>query len=153
MKEIDGLCDDEYREIEYRGKLYKALVCCELTEPAAGAGSETSGSAGAAPARCLAVYRQDFYSGTCAAAEHDFGKGRAYYMACHAEADFLRDFYSDALDAAGVKRLTESRGVGDVILRERDGVLFAMNFSTQPRTVRIGGRDVTLPGYGYEIVG
>ena len=138
VKETDGLCDDEYNEIAYNGQSYKALTCCDLLE--------------VEDATSLAEYSHDFYAGMSAVTKKRFGKGNAYYVTCHTENDFLRALYEDVLEDAGVSKIIDVDYVKDVMVRERGGHIFVMNFSTEERVIKVHDEDIVLGGYGYEIL-
>ena len=138
VKEIDGICADEYNELEYNGKTYKALNCCELIE--------TDG------AEAMSSYMHDFYNGMCAVSKKKYGNGTAYYLACDTDSDFLSGFYGDVLKNAGIDKIADTEYVNDVMVRERDGNIFVMNFSQEKRVIEINGSTITLAGYGYEII-
>ena len=130
-EEVDCLRDGDRNAFRYRGRSYQASFYCEL------------------PNRCdakvLASYEKDFYRGKPAVTEHSFGEGKAYYIACRAEMEFLQDFYRDLIRENRIARIIEEEYVQDVMVKERgDGrFLFLMNFSREPR--RIGDR--LLDGY------
>ena len=138
VNEIDGICDDEYNELRYKGRAYKALTCCELIE--------------VSRARTLASYLNDFYQGMCAASQNSYGKGNAYYLACHTEKDFLYEFYKDVLNESSVEKIVDTGYIKDVMIFERGGSIFVMNFSTEERTVDVCGRKLILGGYEYDII-
>ena len=138
VKETDGLCDDEYNELTYHGRSYKVLTCCDLLE--------------VDDAVSVAEYGHDFYAGMSAVTKKQFGKGNAYYLACHTEDDFLYALYQDILKAAGTQKIVESAYVKDVMVRERDGHIFVMNFSTGERRIKVHDEEIALDGYGYVIV-
>lgn len=137
VNEIDGLCDDEYNELEYNGQRYKAMTCCELIE--------------VDDAEVLAEYEHDFYIGMCAASKKQFGTGRAYYIACHTEMDFLYELYKNILIDSGISKIIDTEYVDDVLIKERSGKKIVMNFSTEERGITVNGEHITLSGYDYRI--
>lgn len=138
VNEIDAICDDEYNELDYNEKNYKALTCCELLEVDS--------------AEILALYKHDFYKGMCAAAKNRYGKGVAYYIACDTENEFLYEFYKDVLNNAGAFKITGIGYIKDIMIRKRGSYIFVMNFSTEERSVRINGENMILHGYDYRIL-
>ncbi len=138
VKETDGLCDDEYNELSYNGQMYKVLTCCDLLE--------------VDDAVSTAEYSRDFYAGMSAVTKKQFGNGNAYYLACHTENDFLYELYKDVLEVAKVSKIVDSEYVKDVMVRERDGHIFVMNFSTGERVIKLHAEEIVLDGYGYVIV-
>lgn len=135
VMETDAICDDEYNEFTYKGEDYKAFTCCELVE--------TDG------AEVLSKYKLDFYQGMCGVSKKQYGEGFAYYIACNTEDAFLYELYRDVLDQAGVSRILDIGYVKDVMIRERGGYIFLMNFSRETRTVT---ETITLGGYDYIIL-
>lgn len=85
-EEIDGLYDWEENEICQPGKTcagmgesYSCKYLCQIVKPAA--------------AKTLMVYGKDFYAGTPALLENQYGKGTAYYVCADAEQAFYEDLY------------------------------------------------------------
>lgn len=138
VNEIDALCDDEHNEISFGDKTFKAINFCELTE-----------NLGAKP---LAKYRHDFYAELDAATEHEYGGGKAYYLACNADDDFLYEFYKHVIDNAEIDRIADGGYVKDVMVKERAGRKFIMNFSTEKRRISVRGKMIELAGYEYAII-
>ena len=138
VNEIDAICDDESNDLAYKGKSYKALTCCELI---------TVEDAG-----ILAQYGQDFYKGLCAVSKKQYGRGFAYYIACNTENDFLYELYGDVLKNAGVSKIVDAEYVKDVMIRERGGFIFLMNFSAENRSITVRNETIPLSGYDYRIL-
>ncbi len=138
VNETDAICDDEYNEFEYKGKNYKALTCCELVE--------VDG------AEILAEYKHDFYKGLCAVSKKQYGQGFAYYIACNTESDFLSELYGDVLKNRNVSKIVDTEYVKDVMVRERNGYIFVMNFSTEERRIVVKGETILLNGYDYIVI-
>ncbi len=140
VREADGLCDDEENHILFEGKSYPATICCEIPETLS---PETE---------IKAVYQDDFYAGSCSVSAHSFGKGRAWYLACHTSREFLQTLYARVLQEAGVNPLIPVGQGEDVMVRSRGERIFLMNFGTKEQTVAARGRSYTLPAYGYQIL-
>lgn len=138
VKEIDGLCDDEYNELEFNGRTYKALTCCELLD------IDDSES--------LSKYMHDFYKGICAVSKKQYGRGCAYYLACDTENDFLHEFYKYVLRNADASKIIGSEYVKDVMVKQRGESIFIMNFSTEERTINANGKIITLSGYDFAVL-
>lgn len=91
--EIDGLYDGEFNELvptadsDYHNT-YRCEHLCQLVD-----------LKGAKP---LFTYGRDFYSGTPAMTEHQFGSGKAYYICADAEQGFYDDVYERIAKEAGV---------------------------------------------------
>jgi beta-galactosidase len=137
-EEVDSICDDEYNEISYRGKRYKAVDYCDLIT--------------CDGAEVLSHYEHDFYKGKPALTRNLYGQGMAYYIAYRSEIDFLYNFYMDIIVEAGTKNIIDSEYVNDVMVKERGNSIFIMNFSTEDRVVSVNEHTYMLNGYGYEII-
>lgn len=136
-EEIDSLWESESNAVRItegdipglKGE-YKAVDFCELIH------TET--------ARSLGVYKEDFYAGRPALTVNSFGNGQAYYMASRFDESFLNGFYSSLISQLGLKRVIEGGlPVGVTAQLRTDGendYVFIMNFSEEPNSVDIGGK-------------
>jgi len=135
VEETDALCDNEYNEFSYKGKLYRASYACDLIH--------------ADTAEVLSEYEKDFYKGMPALTVNCFGKGRGVYIASRADRDFLYRFYGDMIRDMGIRKMIDAEYVEGVMVKERckEGkrYQFLMNFGTEACTV--GGTDLS----GYEV--
>lgn len=142
VEEIDSICDDEWNEIIYKDKSYKVLDYCELIH--------TTESI------TLSRYQKDFYEGYSAIVKNAYEKGRAYYIACRTEVDFLYEFYKDILEEAKVEKLVSMDYVQDVLIQKRqnesDSYVIFMNFSSDKREIAFNKEVFYLDGYEYKIV-
>lgn len=124
-EETDSICDGEYNTFTYKNKQYRATHYFDLINTCT--------------ARVCARYERDFYAGLPAVTENSFGSGTGYYIACRAGSDFLYDFYSDALEKAGVEKIIDSAYVDGIMAKERrsggENYKFLMNFSSEPRKI------------------
>lgn len=80
-------------------------------------------------AQVLATYGEDFYAGTPAFTAHEYGKGKAYYLACKLEQRGINDMYSDLVDALGLKCAMQQTMPEGVVATERGGAIFLQNYS------------------------
>ena len=85
--EIDGMYDGETRRVIAAD----SSACAEEA-----AGSILCEVPVLEGAKALMVYDEDFCAGSAAVAVHDFGKGRAYYIATRFPMDFYTAFYCEA---------------------------------------------------------
>lgn len=131
-EETDALCDDEYNDLIYLGKAYKALDFCEIIHTQ--------------DVEVLGEYASDFYQGKAAVTCKQYGDGKGYYVACHTDDAFLYDFYREIIVRTNVYRV-DVEFVKDVMVKERNGWLFLMNFSTEQRCVCVNGKEYKLEGY------
>ena len=91
-------------------------------------------------ARALAVYGSDFYAGMPCLTEHDFGQGRAWYVASDAEERLLSDLAGLIAAQCGIEPpLAVPEGV-EVTRRVKDGreVLFVISWLDKPAAVDLG---------------
>ncbi len=82
-------------------------------------------------AKSIAVYAEGMYAGQIAAAEHDFGAGKVYYLGFFGGSDFYQTMLTRILSAAGLHGLAGMAEGVDASWRERDGerYLFLVNLS------------------------
>lgn len=136
-EEIDCICDDEYNVFTYHGKSYKASFYCDLLQPM--------------EAEILSVYEADFYQGKPALTCKNYKKGKAYYLACRGEKEFLYDFYQELIEANGIRRIVKTDFVKDIMIKERkvgaERYAFVMNFSTESREIE----NLTLGKYNFAV--
>ena len=112
--EIDGLFDEETNEIEAVegsnwpfSRKYQCRYLCELP--------------GLTTAVPLMVYGKRFYAGTPALTVNSYGKGKAWYLAAHAEPDFYKDFLEIITKEAGIEPPVSSRIPEGLEITERKG--------------------------------
>ena len=125
-EETDALDETQRNHFTWRGKRYETRDFAAVVHPE-----------GAKP---LAVYEDAFYAGSPALTEHAFGKGKCFYLAARTGADFLRDFYAEAIREAGLRPVMERLPDG-VLCAERVGgqgrFLFVMNTVPWENTVTL----------------
>lgn len=85
--------------------------------------------------KVLSSYQEDYYAGYPAVTENAYGKGFGYYLAAETGLDFLRAFYKNIFEKAGIiNPLGVSLPYG-VTVTKREGrqtVVFVMNFLSEP---------------------
>ncbi len=146
-EEIDGLHEGEQNALLCRdGKLpglkerYDVYDLCDLIH--------TEG------AEALAVYESDFYAGRPALTVHEFGQGKAYYLAARAKEPFYLDLYRLLVQEAGVARVVDAELPSGVTAQMRtDGTyeyVFLLNFSDTEQEVVLDAQEYTdlLSGKG-----
>ncbi|RRK10272.1 beta-galactosidase [Lactiplantibacillus garii] len=116
-------------------------------------------------AKTLGTYGKDFYAGTPAVTENELGTGRAYYLACRTDADFLQSFYHRLVQKLQLQaKLPIKKSTKNVAIQVRESttqrVYFVINYSHEPTQVTLttplnnalDGQTVrgmqTLSGYG-----
>ena len=138
VEETDALCDQEYNEFLYEGRMYRASYACDLMH--------------ADTAKVISQYWKDFYCGMPAVTENCFKKGRAYYIACRTDSDFLYDFYGNVIKECGIKKLIHSQYVDGIMVKQRcknnKEYQFLMNFSQAEKTIA----GIALKGYEVKIM-
>jgi beta-galactosidase len=155
VEEIDALYPDQENTIVMAdgSGTYSCARLCDLIE-----------LEGAQP---LATFGSDFYAGRPALTEHQFGAGRACYIATDADERFLRDFYGGVLAAHGLAPLLAVPPGVEVTLREsaRHRLLYVLNHNAEAVSIalpegqrftdHLGGAaadTLELPGYGVAIL-
>lgn len=85
--------------------------------------------------KVLSSYQGDYYAGYPVVTENAYGKGFGYYLAAETGLDFLRAFYKNMFEKAGIANpLGVSLPYG-VTVTKREGrqtVVFVMNFLSKP---------------------
>ena len=91
-------------------------------------------------ARALAVYGEDFYAGMPCLTEHDFGRGKAWYVATAAEDRLLADLAGKIIDQLGLKAPLEVPQGVEVTRRVKEGrdVLFVISHLMDETTIDLG---------------
>lgn len=126
-EETDAYYPGETNSLTYKGKQYTVQEIAAVIH--------------AEGAEVLGTYDGEFYAGTPAVTAHDFGKGKAFYIAARTEQDFLDDFYRDLAGDLAIPRAAERLPLGvETSLREADGVRyrFWLNHFKTPATVDVG---------------
>ncbi|HEU5228425.1 MAG TPA: beta-galactosidase trimerization domain-containing protein, partial [Ktedonobacteraceae bacterium] len=88
----------------------------------------------------LAVFADDYYANGPALTSHQFGQGRAYYLATHGNADLLGKLLRQLCQQAQVASVLETPAGIEATKRVRtDGreLLFLLNHSEQPQQVKL----------------
>ena len=124
QEEIDAPSEEFENRFAYNGEEYPARRMCEIVHAKEGA-------------EVLSVYERDFYAGCPTVTRNTFGKGEAYYLTAESDMDFLRAFYSDLFDRAGLANALGAKLPYGVTVTERSGadgkgVVFVMNFRNEP---------------------
>jgi beta-galactosidase len=90
-------------------------------------------------ASALAVFDEDFYAGHPAFTVHDFGRGRAYYVAARFGEPALKAFYRGLIAELELTRPLSSELPGGVMVQLRkngaQSFLFVINFSREPQAI------------------
>ena len=80
----------------------------------------------------ILLYGNDFYKGLPVVTEHDYKKGRSYYIASMMEEDFYHDLFSSLIEKNGIESIAKALPRG-VFASERIGngkrYIFLQNFS------------------------
>jgi beta-galactosidase len=120
-------------------------------------------------AKVLATYGEQFYAGTPALTENQFGKGRAFYIASRNDASFNEDFLRQIIDACNLHQplATEIPEGVSVQMRGNDTHewIFILNFNNHTQQITLPGaqffdvleaRDASstldLPSYGVSVL-
>lgn len=133
-EEIDSLYDEEENLLcrtdgtpEGMKDSYVCRYLCQLVKPA--------------DARTLMTYGRDFYAGTPALLENDFGEGKAYYVCADAEQAFYDDFYERLTKEAGISPILPTEIPDGVEVTSRSGenadYIFFQNFNRRDMKVQL----------------
>lgn len=134
-EEIDSLYDNEVNYVEINNskiddlkESYEVKDYCDLIHV------ET--------AKVIGVYKNDFYAGMPALTVNDYGKGKTYYIAARAGADFNNDFYSKLIKDLNIKSVIDGKlpkGVTAQVRHNKDNrYIFIMNFDEEEKKISLG---------------
>ena len=136
QEEIDAPSEEFENQFAYNGTEYPARRVCEIDHVKEGT-------------EVLSSYESDFYAGCPVVTRNRFGKGEAYYLAAESDTEFLRAFYKDVFESAGLENALGTELPYGVTVTERTGtysapadadaetekhkcVVFVMNFRNEP---------------------
>ena len=89
-EEIDAPSEEFANSFSYQGKEYPAMRICAVVHPKEGT-------------EVLSVYDKDFYAGAPMVTRNGYGGGQAFFIAAESDISFLRAFYNDMFQSAGLK--------------------------------------------------
>lgn len=89
-EEIDAPSEEFANSFSYQGKEYPAMRICAVVHP-----KERT--------EVLSVYDKDFYAGAPMVTRNGYGGGQAFFIAAESDISFLRAFYNDMFQSAGLK--------------------------------------------------
>ena len=154
VEETDALDEECRNSFVYRGNRYECSLIFDII-------SEVKGKA-------VSSYEKEFYRGTPCLTEHEYGAGKAYYVASSAEQKFYDAYVKDICDEAGIVSTAETEAGIECTLRVKDDkeFLFVLNHNDDVREIKLPvsgldlltGREVIknvsipLEGYGVMIV-
>ena len=127
VEEEDALPSGKKNEFQYKGKVYEASLLCDLLHLEGAGQMDEVG------------YMHDFYAGMPVLTCNDFGKGKAYYVACAADEAFYQDFLRDICQENEIApELMTPEGVEVTTRENEEGKLyFLLNHSEQEREVEL----------------
>ncbi len=127
VEEEDALPSGKKNEFQYKGKVYEASLLCDLLHLEGAGQMDEVG------------YMHDFYAGMPVLTCNDFGKGKAYYVACAADEAFYHDFLRDICQENEIApELMTPEGVEVTTRENEEGKLyFLLNHSEQEREVEL----------------
>ena len=139
LEEVLGICTEEMdaanenhpNSIYFGGKSYQTGCLREVSHVVPGSGTEV-----------LASYEADYYAGLPALTCKRFGNGRAYYLACETEADFLRAFYAQLAEENSVAGAFTGKLPYGVTASRRDGernLWFLQNYNASEAEAELPG--------------
>lgn len=133
VEESDALPEGNKNCFSYNGIRYPASVMCDLLHLEG--------------AEALGAYGEDFYAGYPALTAHDFGKGKAYYVATRSDEAFYKELIGQVCEGAGIRPLMDAPERIEVTVRENgNGVfLFLLNHGEDTE-------EVMLPAAGEELL-
>lgn len=149
-EEIDGLHDHQSNELLMLANPDERYTLRELCEIVHLNGAEVE-----------AVYVHDFYAGKPVLTRHEYGNGRAFYLAAKPSVDFLRTLYHRLTDELGIGQTVFPELPSGVFVSTRSAVTaegqekvyyFLQNFSAEEQTIKATQelRDLESDAHGDE---
>lgn len=147
--ETDALPADRPGQAAFCGKSYPVEHVCDLLQ--------------ATGAKVLGTYQTDFYAGQPAVTVNRYGKGEAWYVAFRSNDNLADDVCSHLLAALQIAPDADI-SPGEILIRRRGDLVFALNFTPDRQTMQLhraytdhlSGEtlrgSVTLEGYGYRVL-
>lgn len=151
FKETDTLYKNQSNQLTFNGEKFNVHDYCDIVENIS--------------ANVLANYQKDFYKGTPAITENYLGQGKAYYLACRTDNEFLDKFYEMVIRELNLQNnlpIKKKDSKVSVQVREKNGnkYYFVINFSHEKEKVhfdttmkniltdKVTGSDEILMAYG-----
>lgn len=151
FKETDTLYKNQSNQVTFDGEKFNVHDYCDIVENIS--------------ANVLANYQKDFYKGTPAITENYLGQGKAYYLACRTDNEFLGKFYEMVIRELNLQNnlpIKKKDSKVSVQVREKNGnkYYFVINFSHEKEKVhfdttmkniltdKVTGSDEILMAYG-----
>ena len=106
------------------GKEYETNLMCDLIHPN--------------DAKVLATYADEFYAGTAAVTENNYGKGRAWYVGTKLDYQGLTQLFNHIVLETGVESLVGDSHKLEVTKRVTDDgkeLYFVLNMSNEEKTL------------------
>ncbi len=140
VEETDAIAEGNCNHFQYKGKQYPAQILCDLLHLEG--------------ASAVSAYEEDFYKGMPVLTEHEFGKGKAYYVATASNKAFYSTYLLDLCEKLEiVPVLAAPAGVEATQRSNENGkFLFILNHNdkTEEVTLPYGGKDI-ISGKTYTI--
>jgi hypothetical protein len=138
VEESDAIPEGSHNSFYYIGKKHRATIICDLLH--------------LEKAQSISRYEADFYRGMPALTLNNFGKGKAYYVATHADELFYEDFLGGICEELDIRTVQRTPVAIEATLRENENgeFLFILNHNDTPEMMSLdrGGTDL-LTGKSY----
>ncbi len=124
VEESDAVVPGQKIKVLMNGKDYDTGLMCDLIHPN--------------DAKILATYASEFYAGTPAVTENQYGKGRAWYIGTRLEHQALTQLFNHIIFETGVESLVCDSHKLEITKRvTEDGkeLYFVLNMSNEERTL------------------
>lgn len=125
VEESDALPEGKVNLFEYREKEYQASLLCDIIH-LRGANS-------------MGAYTTDFYKGSPAVTEHEFGMGRSYYVATAATQKFYIEFLGEICQEMHILSVLDVPDGVEVTSRGNEiyKYVFVLNHNDEEKTINI----------------
>lgn len=140
VEEIDAIPMEEANSFTWNNKTYPAGMLCDLLHLQG--------------AKAMASYEKDFYAKMPVLTCHEFGKGKAYYVATCSDREFYQDFLVKICQDLDIESIVNAPEGVEATLRENENgkFLFLMNHNEAAVEMKLdrAGEDV-ITGSCYQV--
>lgn len=127
VEEEDALPKENTNSFSYKGKIYPAVLLCDLLHLETAEQVDDAG------------YKEDFYQGFPVLTRNRFGRGNAWYVATASNEEFYREFLKDICDENGISPVLHLPEGVEAASRENENeqVIFLLNHNDREAEINL----------------